>query len=169
MKKGLLHIYCGDGKGKTTAATGLAVRALGRGFKVCVIRLMKDNDSGELASLEKLGAHIAPAPDSLKFVWLMTEEEKDAYKARVRLMLSHAQGDYDLIIIDEACSAVSTGMLELDSLLEIIDGRPRWQEMVLTGRDPCPELCERADYITEMKKIKHPYDSGIASRDGIER
>lgn len=168
MKKGLLHIYCGDGKGKTTAATGLAVRAAGRGLKVCVVRLMKDAGSGEIASLLRLGVNVVPTPEKIPFVFKMTPEEKEEYRAVVANMLEQAKGDYDLVIIDEACSAVNFGIADKEYILDMIDSRPEGQEMVLTGRDPCPELCRRADYISEIKKIKHPFDSGIGSRIGIE-
>lgn len=171
MKKGLVHIYCGEGKGKTTAALGLILRASGRGLKVCIVRLMKDNDSGELNSIERLeGVHVIKAPEKLKFVWLMSEEEKLEYKNKIMDMLEEAaKRDWDLLVIDEACSAVSTGLLELDYLLNLIKNKPESSEIVLTGREPRPELLELADYVTEMKKIKHPYDRGVGARTGIEK
>lgn len=166
-----MHIYCGDGKGKTTAALGLILRASGRGLRVLVIRLMKDCDSGELKSIEKLeGVELIKAPDKLKFVWLMTDEEKTEYKTKILEMIREAESkSYDLLVIDEACSAVSTGLLELDCLINLIKNRPEGSEIVLTGRDPRPELLELADYVTEMKKVKHPFDRGIGARTGIEK
>jgi cob(I)alamin adenosyltransferase len=171
VKKGLVHIYCGEGKGKTTAALGLILRASGRGLKVCIVRLMKDNDSGELNSIERLeGVHVIKAPEKLKFVWLMSEEEKLEYKNKIMDMLEEAaKRDWDLLVIDEACSAVSTGLLELDYLLNLIKNKPEGSEIVLTGREPRPELLELADYVTEMKKIKHPFDRGVGARTGIEK
>jgi cob(I)alamin adenosyltransferase len=171
MKKGLVHIYCGDGKGKTTAALGLILRAAGRGMKVSLVRLMKDCDSGELEALGRLdGVRVIPAPKKLKFVWLMSGEEKAAYRRQVLSMLEEAfSGGCGLLVIDEACSAVTTGMLDLNYLVNLIKSRPEGMEVVLTGREPAPELKELADYITVMEKEKHPFDKGIGARIGIEK
>lgn len=169
-----MHIYCGDGKGKTSAAMGLLLRAAGRGLKVVVVRLMKDCNSGELLSLSRLPeVTVIPAPEKLKFVFKMTDEEKAQYRAQVSSMLDAAcktieDKSADVLIIDEACSAVETGMLDLGYLVEFIKRRPEGLEVVLTGRNPCDELIELADYISEIKKIKHPYDNDTPPRIGIE-
>lgn len=174
MKTGLVHIYCGDGKGKTSSAMGLALRAAGRGLKVVVLRLMKDANSGELVSLAKLpGLTVIPVPEKLKFVFKMTQEEKDGYKALVSSMFSAAceaveSNNADVLIIDEACSAVQTGMLDLRRLVEFIKNRPEGLEVVLTGRNPPEELIELADYVSEIRKVKHPFDNNTPPRTGIE-
>lgn len=174
MKKGLVHIYCGDGKGKTSSAMGLVLRAAGRGLKVVIVRLMKDCDSGELLSLSRLpDVTVIPAPEKLKFVFKMTDEEKVRYKSQVSSMLDAAREDIenkkaDVLIIDEACSAVETGMLDLKYLIEFLKSRPEGLEVVMTGRNPCNELIELADYVSEIKKIKHPFDKNTPPRTGIE-
>lgn len=174
MRKGLIHIYCGEGKGKTSAALGLAIRAAGRGLGVVVVRLMKDCDSGELDSLKKLPeVTVVPAPEKLKFVFEMDDAEKEQYREMVSSML-YAAGELiinknaDVLIIDEACSAVTTGMLELEELIGFIKNKPENLEVVLTGRDPPRELIELADYVSEIKKIKHPFDNSTPPRLGIE-
>ena len=118
----MIHLYCGDGKGKTTAAMGLALRAAGHGKTVVVAQFLKAGGSGEA----------------------------------------------DVLVLDELCAALSSGMVELGRVLALLDGRPPELEVVVTGRNPPPELTARADYMTEMVKQKHPYEAGVPAREGIE-
>ena len=174
MNKGLIHIYCGDGKGKTSAALGLAVRSAGSGYKVVIVRLMKDCNSGELNRLENIPEiRVIPAPEKLKFVFNMSEVERNQYKTRVLSMLDTAfelvkKQQVDVLIIDEACSAVSTGMLDLETLTGFLKSKPENLEVVMTGRNPSNELIETADYVSEIKKVKHPFDRKLPPRRGIE-
>lgn len=170
----MMHIYCGDGKGKTTCAFGLATRAAGRGWGVVIAQFLKSGDSGERTSMARLpGVKLLDVPDAIKFTFAMNEEEKAAASADCLRLLDQAGRELEagakLAVLDECCAAVSTGLLPLEDLLLFLD---RWRgerEIVLTGRDPDPALTERGDYITEMKKIRHPYDAGGEARTGIER
>ncbi|MCD8005299.1 MAG: cob(I)yrinic acid a,c-diamide adenosyltransferase [Oscillospiraceae bacterium] len=168
----MLHIYCGDGKGKTTAAMGLAIRAAGHGRKVVVAQFLKGNNSGERVILAaQPNIQCLPVPETMKFTFEMTEEEKerawqetaDSFDLAARL-----GREADLLVLDEACAAISTGMLSLDRVLDFLDSRPPELEVVITGRDPDPELLNRADYVTEMRKVKHPFDHGQNAREGVE-
>lgn len=169
----MIHIYCGDGKGKTTAAFGLALRAAGRDWGVVIAQFLKSGDSGERASMGYIpNVKLLTVPDAMKFTFAMNGEEKGAASTDcLRLLGEVAQAlnaGAKLAVLDECCSAVSTGLLPLEDLLIFLD---RWggeREVVLTGRDPAPDLVERAQYVTEMKKIRHPYDAGGAARIGIE-
>ena len=169
----MIHLYCGDGKGKTTAAMGLALRALGRGRRVVLCQFLKSADSGErlaLAQFEK--ACLLPVPETIKFVFQMTEEEKAEARRETEALLARAAelvrgGECDLLVLDEACGAVSTGLLPLEELVALLDTCDG-TEVVLTGRDPAPELRERADYITEMAACRHPFEQGKPARLGIE-
>lgn len=168
----MVHIYCGDGKGKTTCAMGLAVRAAGHGRKVVVAQFLKGNNSGERAVLESLPTvNCLPVPETIKFIFAMDEQEKA--QARTQMTAAFAQAveasrDSDLLVLDELCGAITTGMVPLENVLAFLDSRPENLEVVITGRDPAPELQERADYITEMRKVKHPFDKGVNAREGIE-
>jgi cob(I)alamin adenosyltransferase len=168
----MLHIYCGDGKGKTTCAMGLAVRAAGHGRKVVVAQFLKGDNSGERAVLEALpNVNCLPVPQTIKFVFAMDDEEKTQAHAQMTAAFARAAElgrESDLLVLDELCGAISTGMVPLEQVLAFLDSCPESLEVVITGRDPAPELQERADYITEMKKIKHPFDRGINGREGIE-
>lgn len=168
----MLHIYCGEGKGKTTCSMGLAVRCAGHGNKVVVAQFMKGSNSGERTVLAALpNVTLLPVPETTKFVFAMNDEEKAEASARMTQSFSDAAalaGECDLLVLDELCSAISTGMIPLSNVLDFLDHCPEQLEVVITGRDPAPELQERADYITEMKKIKHPFDKGINARKGIE-
>lgn len=168
----MLHIYCGDGKGKTTCAMGLAVRAAGHGRKVVVAQFLKGGNSGERAVLETLPTVTCiPVPETIKFVFAMTDEEKADARAQMTAAFARAvesAQSADLLVLDELCGAIATGMVPLKTVLSFLDARPEGLEVVITGRDPAPELQERADYITEMCKIKHPFDRGINAREGIE-
>ena len=172
-RQGLLHIYCGDGKGKTSAAVGLAVRAAGTGMKVYFCQMMKDGRSGEVEMLKKLGVNYHCCEERLGFYWNMTEEQKAA-AARLYNQLfdeavkTAAEEDYDLLVIDEFVSAYNHGFIDQKKALHFFLNRPEHLEVVLTGREPGEELLELADYVTEMRKVKHPFDQGIPARKGIE-
>lgn len=166
----MLHLYCGNGKGKTTAAMGLALRAAGRGKRVVIAQFLKGADSGERFALAQL-PHVTllPVPDTVKFSFRMTEEERRAearrYQDLLELIRQEAQGCF-LLVLDEACAAVNTGLLPLEDLLACLDSLEC--EVVLTGRDPAPQLVDRADYITSMEAVRHPFEQGISARKGIE-
>ena len=172
MERGLIHIYCGDGKGKTTAAVGLSVRCAGCGRKVVFAQFFKDGSSGECCPLEKLPGITFLRPEkSFGFFWTLSEEEKAEarafYTAHLRRAIQLAE-DADLLVLDEAMSACAHGMIDEGELLRFLREKPEKLEVVLTGRDPSPAMQEAADYITEMKKIKHPFDRGIPAREGVE-
>ena len=168
----MLHIYCGDGKGKTTCSMGLAVRAAGHGRKVVVAQFLKCGNSGERTVLEQLpNVTLLPVPEITKFVFAMTEEEKAQTRTQMGEILTRAiaeSRDADLLVLDELNGAISTGMVAPEDVLAFLDSRPEGLEVVITGRDPAPELRQRADYITEMTKIKHPFDQGLNARKGVE-
>lgn len=169
---GLIHIYCGDGKGKTTAAMGLAVRCAGSGRKVRLLQFLKDGKSSEFASLAHVpGIEVIPQTRTFGFTWTLTPEERAEAAAYYAGLLEEAfrrAGDFDLLILDEALGACTTGMVDESRLLALLDGKPEPLEIVLTGRDPSPALLDRADYVTEMKMVKHPFEKGVSAREGIE-
>lgn len=169
---GLVHIYCGDGKGKTSAAIGLAVRAAGRGMQVVMVRFLKTDDSGELFALKRIPEiHVLPCEVSYGFVRSMDPETKRLAAGYCREQLHKAvlaACRADVLILDEVAAAVRFGMLPEESVLSVIRERPSFQEIVMTGRDPSPGLLAAADYISEIRKEKHPYDAGILARKGIE-
>lgn len=168
----MLHIYCGEGKGKTTCAMGLAVRAAGHGRRVVVAQFLKGGNSGERAVLEQLpNVTCLPVPETIKFVFTMDEQEKAQTRAEMTASFRQAaelSRGGDLLILDELCGAIATGMIPLADVLAFLDSCPETLEVVITGRDPEPELQNRADYITEMCKIRHPFDRGLNAREGIE-
>ncbi len=171
---GLVHLYCGDGKGKTTAAIGLAVRAAGRGLRVLLFQFLKDSDTGELLPLQKLGVQVLPGVEKAVFTFRMTDAQKaqsrQFHDNRLRECISLCQrGEVDLLILDEAVGAYDKDLLDRELLLTFLDNRPKGLEVVLTGRNPAPELLSRADYITEMRAVRHPFEQGISARTGIER
>ncbi len=176
MKKGYLQVYTGNGKGKTTAALGLALRAAGRGFRVEIFQFLKGEDSGELSSAPLLGGRvtISRLAETKKFFKALNEDEKAVLKVqfqeelgRVRAVIS--DNSCDILILDEIMAALHGGLLTLEDLLLIIDSRPVEMELVLTGRAAPPEVIERADLVTEMVPVKHYYQSGVPARKGIEK
>ena len=168
----MIHLYHGNGKGKTTAAVGLAVRAAGSGMRVLVVQFFKNGSSSEVKMLSSLPGVDVMIPE----VWYgrykkmsdeQREETKKCYTELVHDVAERADG-YGLIVLDEAVSAYNYEMFDRDSFLEMLRSCKNDREAVLTGRDPAPELREIADYVTEMKKEKHPYDLGVNARKGIE-
>lgn len=169
MEQGLVHLYWGDGKGKTTAAIGLAVRALGRGLRVTIVQFLKDGGSGELAPLRRLGAAVYSGMPGTKFVFQMTEEEKSKARAlHTELLRQALAGPCDLLVLDEACAACQLEMVDQALLQKAVLERPAGREVVLTGRDPADWMLQAADYATEMRCHKHPYEQGVAARRGVE-
>lgn len=169
MDNGLVHLYWGEGKGKTTAAMGLAVRALGAGRRVTILQFLKSGTSSELAPLAKLGAVILSGKADAKFVFQMDEEEKAATRAVQNAnLLAALDAPCDLLVLDEACAACQLDMVDQALLKRAVLERPQGREVVLTGRSPAPWMLEAADYSTEMTCRRHPYDRGVPARKGVE-
>jgi len=173
--KGLVHIYTGDGKGKTTAAIGLGVRACGRGLRVLMVQFLKCTPTGEMFSLKALepGFSLYRGTHTTKFTWEMNDEERERAAAEQQDIFSYARrkaenGDCDLLILDEVLGAVSCGMLDKECLIGFIKNKPPELELVLTGREAAPELVSLADYVSEIHAVRHPAESGINARKGIE-
>lgn len=169
---GLIHIYCGDGKGKTTAALGLAVRCAGSGRRALLLQFFKDGKSSEFAALAQVPRiTVIPQTRSFGFSWTLSEAEKEEARAYYSGLLEEAfaqAADFDLLVLDEAMSACSTGMVDEGRLLALLAGRGENLEVVLTGRGPSQALLDAADYVTEMNLVKHPFQRGIPAREGIE-
>ncbi len=172
---GLLHIYCGDGKGKTTACIGLSVRAAGRGFKVLFVQFLKNRITGELQSFELFNnIEVMRGKETTKFTFQMTEAEKQSVLLeheelfdKVITKIKHEK--IDLLILDEIIGACNTGVFPYSRLVDFLENKPQELEVVLSGRNPKPELIALADYVSEVKMIKYPLKRGIPARDGIER
>ena len=174
-KKGLIHLYYGDGKGKTTAALGLALRAAGCGKNVVIVEFIKNWSCGEHNSLTQLSnvKFFRGKAAGGKFIHEMNDEEKQETKASQDESLKNAlelvdANQCDLLILDEAIDAHKLGVLDAEILEELIYNKPDHLELVITGHNPDERLLNHADYVTEMVKRKHPYDEGIAARKGIE-
>ncbi len=169
---GKIHLYCGDGKGKTTAAVGLAVRAAGRGRQVLIVRFLKTEDSGEVAVLRKIpGIRLMPCRKTFGFTFQMSREEREEagrYYTAQFLESCELAKDADLLILDEILAACNTGLVNRALVNGFLKDRPEGLEVVLTGRDPWPELLDTADYITEMRAVRHPYEKGVGARESIE-
>ncbi len=173
MTKGLIIINTGPGKGKTTAALGTVMRALGQGLKVAVLQFIKNQATGESRFLEEYEAR---HPERLFYRRLglgfvgaePTEEDKSKAREALAQARSLMSGDYDLLVLDEICVALSLGLIELSSVLEMVDNKPGPLHLIMTGRG-CPEqLIALADTVTEMRPVKHAYQNGLPAARGIE-
>lgn len=170
---GLVHIYCGDGKGKSSAAFGLALRCSYYGNKIVLAQFIKSGESGEIQMLRKLPnvAYFGGNPTG-KFSFQMDEGEKrgmaELESSVFAQAVEHAR-DAQMLVLDEVMAAISCGFLPLEAVVRFLNERPEGLEVILTGRNPPQELIELADYVSEIQKIKHPFDRGIAAREGIER
>ena len=169
----MIHLYTGDGKGKTTAAVGLAVRAAGRNMKVCFSQFMKGSDTGEIHVLKNLSRiTILRSEKDFGFYSQMSQEDKAEltviHNGILDELLRRAEsGECDMLILDEVTYPVNWGLLDRDKLVRLLEyGEDA--EIVITGRDPEDFLKDCADYITEMKALRHPYEKGITARRGIE-
>ncbi len=170
--KGYLQVYTGNGKGKTTAALGLSLRAAGAGMKVYIAQFLKQGDYSEIKALERfsdaivleqfgLGQFVKGKPTQAE----IDTARKGLDKAQQRL----SSGDYDMVILEEANVAVAVGLFSVKDLMDVIQQRPDHVELVITGRSAAPEVIEKADLVTEMKAVKHYYDQGVQARIGIEK
>ena len=167
---GYVHVYTGNGKGKTTAAFGLAMRAAGREKKVCIIQFMKpDKGYGEQISARKLGIEIHPMGRD-KFVNKKNPDKIDIELAKKALQLAKEKlnGDYDLLVLDEINVAVDFNLISVNDVLNLLGDIPNKTEVVLTGRYAREEVINRADLVTEMREIKHYFKKGVVAREGIE-
>ncbi len=175
MEQGLIHIYCGNGKGKTTACLGLTIRCAGHGNKVLFVQFLKSRPTGELNSLELLpNIEVLRGKETKKFTFQMTAEEKQEVLREHEQLFAKIQTkltgeNVQLLVLDEIIGACNTGVFNENQLLDFLKTKPQRLEVVLSGRDPSPELLELADYVSEICKRKHPFDNGIAARVGIEK
>jgi cob(I)alamin adenosyltransferase len=172
LKQGLIQVYTGDGKGKTTCALGLAFRAVGQGFKVFMIQFLKTDFTGEVEAARRLAPDFTiqsfgtpgfprltdPAPETLEAI----------LQAFTRARQVILDGQHDLVILDEVNLSLTYGLVSLQEMLEVLRRRPSHVEVVLTGRAAPPELVDLADLVTEMRPVKHYFEAGIKARRGIE-
>jgi len=174
MRQGLLHVYTGDGKGKTTAALGLLLRASGRGMRTVLVQFLKGRDTGEIHALESLpGVTVLRCTREFGFYASASEANRATMKRQNNANLWEAsrlahEGLCDLLVLDEIFAAYTKGALDTALADKLVFHKPFGLELVLTGRNAPPHFQDAADYVTEFVKRKHPYDSGIAAREGIE-
>ena len=170
----MIHVYYGDGKGKTTAAVGLAVRAAGQNLAVLFAQFLKSDSSGEVESLRSIDRiELLHATKQFGFVRDMTDEQKQETKKEINHMYDCIvfwlnQHPYGVVVLDEILHAHNYGFLSTEQCHTLLEQYASTAELVITGRNPDPMWLQKADYITEFKKHKHPYDQGIAARKGIE-
>lgn len=169
IKNGLIHIYTGNGKGKTTSALGLSLRAVGRGMKVCIIQFMKGYEYGEtkikIKNLKIFQFGRAGFVDKKNPSKEDVELAKEGYEFAKKVIKSKK---YDLVILDEINVAIEFKLIKLEDVLELIKNKPKNLELILTGRYAKKELISIADYVSDINEIKHPYQKGIKARKGIE-
>ncbi|WP_029232022.1 cob(I)yrinic acid a,c-diamide adenosyltransferase [Butyrivibrio sp. VCB2006] len=172
--KGLIHLYTGDGKGKTTAAIGLSVRAAGAGKKVVFSQFMKGRDTSELKSLCNIPG-ITIVRNNIDLGWFRKDDQQqiESYTKAHNEILSEIEtlimnGQCDVLVLDEVTYPYNYGIIDKDRLKALIKDKPEDMEIVLTGRNAPDFMTEAADYITQMQKVKHPYDNGVEARIGIE-
>jgi cob(I)alamin adenosyltransferase len=173
LSQGRIQVYTGDGKGKTTCALGLALRAVGHGFQVYMVQFMKGRETGEArVAATRLAPDMtlrpfgrpglvnlrAPAPEDLALI-------REAWDLARQVILA---GEHDLVILDEINLALAYNLLSPGEVYRVLRDRPRWVEVVLTGRQAPPELVELADLVTEMRPVKHYFDAKVQARVGIE-
>ncbi len=173
-RRGLVHIYTGNGKGKTTACAGLALRMAGSGGKVLYSFMQKGFKSSEIKMLESVeNVDVFQVCRIKKFMPFLNDDEKKEYIKQHRegigkLTLLASQGIYDMVVIDEAVGAVNEKVLETEDIIGLIKKRSPGCEIVISGRNASAQLIEAADYVSEIQLVKHPYDKGIKARKGIE-
>jgi len=173
MQKGMIQVYTGNGKGKTTAALGLAMRAAGRGMKTLIIQFMKGQKYGEIESAKRLHPHIVIEQMGLDtFVHVSGRIDEDvemAEKGLHRARQAMTTENWDIIVLDEINVAVYFRLLKIEDVLKLMDEKPQGMELILTGRYAPHQFVARADLVTRMDSLKHYFNDGISARDGIER
>ena len=169
---GLVQIYTGDGKGKTTAALGLVLRAAGHNMRSYIGQFMKGVDYGELHAVQMLDPYVTieqyGQPSFVHSPRATPEDIRLAQEGLEKARTAMLSGTYHIVVLDEVCVALHFELLSLKEVLALIEAKPEHVELVLTGRRAPPELIERADLVSEMREIKHPYQQGIEARKGIE-
>lgn len=166
--QGLIHVYHGDGKGKTTAAMGLAMRAVVCEKKVVIVQFLKDGKSSELELL-KDKASVISGKIFNGFSWNMTEEDKkNTYNLHNEFLEKALSLNPEVLILDELCSVCNLALIDVNFVQNMLKNNKNKMEIVITGRNPKDFMLEYADYVTEMKKVKHPFDNGVPARKGIE-
>ena len=175
MEVGLIEAYCGQGKGKTTAAVGLGIRAVGNGYKVIMIQFLKGSQTGELKTLAKLEPEfkVFRFEKPRGFYFTLSDGEKEEVKMEVANAFKFARKvmdtkECDILILDEIFGVVQNGILAEEELLQFIRSKPQNMELVMTGRVIPESIKENCDYVSEINPVKHPYEQGIAARKGIE-
>jgi len=172
MTKGYIQVYTGDGKGKTTAALGLSLRAAGADLQVYFAQFLKGSLYSEIKALASLAGHVTVKQYGRGGYIRGTPQEEDIRLARAGLEEAREMmrsGRFDIVILDEVNVAVRLGLLTVGEMLDFIDAKPAAVELVLTGRDADSKIIERADLVTEMREIKHYFTNGVAARRGIEQ
>ncbi len=175
MFKGLVQVYTGDGKGKTTAALGQGLRSVGCGMTVYMVQFLKNGDTGELNSCEKLGEafQIHRFESERDFFWNLNEEQKKELQIEVNHALAFVEEimkkeKCDVLILDEVMGAIHNKLIDEEQICEVIRNKPEQMEVILTGRNVPDSIAELADYVSEIVPRKHPIDKGIGARKGIE-
>lgn len=170
----MIHLYYGDGKGKTTAAIGAAVRAAGAGLRVLLVQFLKGSISGERAALNEIkNITLTPCPQSVPFTFQMKPEELQKFTENYNILFDQTVSpesleQYDVVVLDEVFSLIDCGMLAKDKLFSFLKSAPWHTEIILTGHEVSEDFIGLCDYASEIKKISHPYDKGMAARRGIE-
>ena len=174
LKKGLVQIYTGDGKGKTTAAIGQCIRSAGYGLNVVMVQFLKGGYTGELSTIDKINNfNIFRFEKERDFVWNLSKPEIEELRKEIRTGYEFIkkivdEGSCDVLIVDEIMGAHYNKFITTDEIIYLIKNKKESMELVLTGRDVPQEVIDLADLVTEMKMIKHPFEKGIAAREGIE-
>lgn len=171
LPEGLIQVYTGDGKGKTTAAIGLGLRALGAGLKVICFQFLKGRSSGEVTAIETHLPGFQLEREGQEGFALRSPNKRDIKKTKDffnKARLAVISGHYDLVILDEINVAIDLKAIGLGDVLRLLEEKPSYVELILTGRNAPKTLIDRADLVTEMVKIKHPFDRGVKARRGIE-
>jgi cob(I)alamin adenosyltransferase len=173
--KGYIHIYEGNGKGKSTAAIGLSIRCAGNGGKIIYTQFLKNNKSSELNILKNISnIQVVPSEKEFGFTWNLSGDQKKDAKRICKKLLEQvidmaSNQDCSMLVLDEIIATYNSELINQQDLLEFLKTKPEHLEVVMTGRNPSKELVELADYISEIKKVKHPFDKGIKARVGIEK